>query len=256
MPVLNPLGTPPYDPLNTVLNAARVRLNDAIQSLGGDVLTNNQPFTQVMANIAWRRLQETLADLGYSRLRREAILTNCPVVASIDPASQVSVSWASYFDGVSYYSAPVLPQDLILPLRLWERPSGQNAEFAPMQNWLDGLPTRPKLGRNFVWEWREDAIYMPGALTVMDLRIRYAAYLPDFATVGETEWYDQPVSILRSLDPFAYYICSEAANARGDLDGSQFDAKAEATAKLIFNREVGMKERVNLRRIPRSGRGC
>lgn len=256
MPVTPPIGNPPYDTLNTVLNAARVRLNDAIQSLSGDVLQNTQPFTQVIANNAWRRLQETLANLGHSRLKRETILTNCPVAASVDPASQVSVSWASYFDGVSYYSAPVLPQDLILPLRLWERPSGQNAEFAPLENWLDGLPTRPKMGRNLIWEWREDAIWMPGAQTVMDLRIRYAAYLTDFATVGQTQWYNQPVPILRSLDALSYYICSEAANPRGDLDGSQFDSKAEAAAKLIFNREVGMKERVNLRRIPRSGRGC
>ena len=33
------MPTAPYDILNTVLNTARVRLSDAMQTLGGDVIT-------------------------------------------------------------------------------------------------------------------------------------------------------------------------------------------------------------------------
>jgi hypothetical protein len=53
-----PALTAPYDSLENVLNTARVRLNDAIQQLGGDIMKDSQPFTQQMANSAWRRLQE------------------------------------------------------------------------------------------------------------------------------------------------------------------------------------------------------
>ena len=35
----------PFDTVDTALNMARTRLNDAIASLSGDVLTNDQPFT-------------------------------------------------------------------------------------------------------------------------------------------------------------------------------------------------------------------
>ncbi|MGH9343303.1 MAG: hypothetical protein ACRD3Y_03105 [Bryobacteraceae bacterium] len=252
MPVLPPVQSAPYDTVSTVLDAARVRLNDAIASLGGDVLTNTQPFTQTIVLLAWRRLQEFLADLGIVRLTREAILTALPPVASLDPAIQAFLNWTNYFDGVNYWKVPLLPQDLLLPLRLWERLSGQNASFAPMDNWLDGLPAWSKTASNRIWEWREDSIYLPGASQTTDLRLRYAAYLPDFVTTPETEWYEQPVPIARVLDPLAYFICSEAANARGDVDGAVFDQKAEAAARRVFNREVRMKQRVNIRRIPRS----
>jgi hypothetical protein len=255
VPVLQPNNSAPYDIVNTVLNTARLRLNDAIQSLGGDVLTNMQPFTQQAVNTAWRRLQAALADLGFSRSTEEIVLTGLPVVANLDPASQVCLSWTNYFDGTNYFTAPVLPQDLILPLKLWERPSGVNATWGgPITNFLDGLPGGPKAGANFCWEWRNDAIYMPGSLCVVDLRIRYAAYLPDFITAGQTPWYSQPVPIMRSLDAFAYFICSEVAGPRGDLDAATFDTKAEAAVRQLFNREAAQKQRVNIRRIPRSAR--
>lgn len=243
---------PPYDTVETVLEVARVRLNDAIVSIGGEILTDTQPFTQTVVLIAWRRLQEYLAELGIVRLTREAILTGVTPVLSLDPATQVFLNWTTYFDGVNYNDAPILPQDLLLPLRLWERVTGQNAGFAPMDNWLDGLPAWGKTACNRIWEWREDSIFLPGALQTMDIRLRYAAYLPDFVTQGKTQWYNQPVPIARVLDPFAYFICSEMANARGDTDGAAFDQKAQAAAKRVFNREVRMKQRVNIRRIPRS----
>lgn len=249
----------PYDTVNAVLNIARVRLNDAIASIGGDVLQNTQPFTQTIAIAAWRRLQEFLAELGFARLTREAILTGlAPVNRSVasDPSSQVFLNWTTYYDGAVYNGAPVLPQDLLLPLKLWERATGTNAAFAPMENWLDGLPAWTKVGANRIWEWREESIYMPGALETVDIRLRYAAYLADFATTGEgpnqVVWYNQPVPIVRSSNALAFYICAETADARGDLDAGAFDQKAEAAARRIFNREVSLKQRVNIRRIARS----
>lgn len=252
MPILPPVTSAPYPNMSDVLNLARVRVNDAIESIGGDVLTDDQPFTQTMANAAWQRLQEFLANLGYARLTQETILTGVPPVASLDPASQVWMNWSQYFDGQNFWNAPVLPQDLILPLKIWERWTGQNAVFCPMQMWVDGIPTVPKQNMNLIWEWREDAIYMPGSQMTMDWRLRYAAFLPDFIDVGDVPWYNQPVSIMRSKDALAWYICSEVANPRGDLDGSVFDTKAEAAAKRIFNREVSQRQRVNVRRIGRS----
>ena len=63
---LPPPNLAPYHTLEGVLNTARVRLNDAIQQLSGDILKDSQPFTQQMANSAWLRLQQflELADLA------------------------------------------------------------------------------------------------------------------------------------------------------------------------------------------------
>ena len=44
----------PYDQLEVVLFSARVRLNDAIQSIYGDILTDLAAFTPQIVNNAWR----------------------------------------------------------------------------------------------------------------------------------------------------------------------------------------------------------
>lgn len=253
MPIIPPVLSPPYDSVNSILNLVRVRINDAIASLGGDILTDEQPFTQEMANAGWRTLQEFLANQGYTRSKQEIILSAIPPVTSIDPASQVSLTWSTYFNGTGYDvppTAPVLPQDMILPLRLWERYSSGNGNFIPMTQALDGLPTGPKLPCNGCWEWREDGIYMPGSTVTEDIRMRYLAYLPDFVTQGSIDWYNQPVPIMRCKNALAYFIAAEAAAPRADLDASSFTQQGEQAARLIFNREVQQKSRTTATRRP------
>lgn len=263
MPILPPSNTAIYDNLNSVMNLARVRMNDAIRSLGGEVMTNNAAFTQTAVNGAWRVMCEYLANLGYTRLIGDQVIGPLPRVANSDPAIQTWLSWSGYFDGANEYDSPALPSDFISPLKMWERQYGGNYPFPVhpnMENIVDGLPAQPKQGRNYVWEWREDAIYMPGSLTEMDIRVRYAKYLGDFVDTGDpvdgngTYWYNQLVPIARCQSPFAKFICYEVAAPRGDMDAGIFKAEAENEAKMIFNRDVKMKSRVNLRRQPRSGR--
>lgn len=231
------MATAPYDILDTVLNTARVRLNDAIASLAGDVLTDTQPFTQTMANAAWRRLQDLLANYGFQRLKQEKIFPAVPAVTSTDYGSQVFISWSEYFDGTGPQAAPLLPQDMIAPYDLWERVGGTTGNFSPMDQLLNGLPTVAKGPLNRVWEWREETVYMPGASGITDIRLRYAAYLGDFETVDTTEWYQQPVPIMRSLNSLAWFICSEMAKSRADLDAGEFDALAIDAARQIWNRD-------------------
>lgn len=272
MPIL-PVTPPtaslgPYDLVNDVLNTARVRLNDALENTyptSGKLLDNNQFFTLQAFNQGYRNLQEFLANLGFTRLRREIVLQGVPPVATMDPASQVSLSWNGYFNGVvtlgpeSDPQAPLLPNDLIIPLVMWERTSGSSAEFAePMRLFIDGLPTPPKLGCNRGWEWREDAIFMPGATMTLDIRVRYAAYLPDFVNEDGfgVQWYQQQVPIMRCQSALAWYLLAEVANGRTDIgiDPQVFIGRAEADAKKIYNRESILKQRTNVRRAPRSGR--
>lgn len=253
MPIIPPVITPPYDQLDSILNLVRVRCNDAIAALGGDILTDAQPFTQEMANAGWRTLQEYLANQGYTRCKQEVILGLVPPVATQDPASQTYISWAGCWNGTGLVippNAPVLPQDMILPLRLWERQSNGNGNFIPMGQILDGLPTGVKLPINGMWEWRQDAIYMPGSTITEDIRIRYAGFLPDFLTQGPTQWYEQPVPILRCKNALAYFIAAEAAAPRADLDAESFVQKGEEAANLIFNREVQQKQRTTATRRP------
>lgn len=272
MPIL-PIPPPanslaPYDLVNDVLNTARVRLNDALENTyptSGKLLDNNQFFTLQAFNQGYRNLQEFLANLGFTRLRREIILQSIPPVATTDPSAQVYLSWTGYFNGVQTLGpesdppAPLLPSDLIIPLVLWERRSGSNAEFAgPMSLFIDGLPTPSKHGWNHLWEWREDAIYMPGGTDTMDIRIRYAAYLPDFVNEDGfgVQWYQQQVPIMRCMSALAWFLLAEVCNGRTDIqiDPQIFIGRGEADAKKIYNRESILKQRTNVRRQPRSGR--
>ena len=230
----------PYDTINAVLNAARVRMNDAIQSIGGDVLTNAQPFTLVAVNSAWRVLQRTLAGLGYWTLEEETIITGLAAIVTADPATQVYIDWDGYYNGTATDPAKVLPDTLIEPLDCWEREATTTDEFQDMDLILDGLPRIPQVQGMRRWEFRANKLYMPGSLTDIDLLVRYSKFLADFTDPSVTP--TQPVPIVQCLDPFSNLICAEMSKARGDIDGQQFVTAAMAGCQLIALRN-GQAER-------------
>jgi len=276
---VNPtLPIPPADNLTTILNAARAYASDKLSSLyptGGKILDNTDAFSQQIVNNGWRKMQEQLADWGNTAFKQEVIFTGFPIItsanpgAAVDPAAQVYINWSGYFNGAVFVPSPpapaglALPADCTRPLKIWERPSGYNAPFPtePMGVALDGLPTYQKglwLGG---WEWRANAVYMPGSLLVEDLRMLYRRFLPDFADVSATSrWWQQPVDIPRCQEPFAWYICWALAAARGQGNADALPlitdmlARASDSLKLVMNVEIDAKQRVNTRRQSRSGR--
>lgn len=261
MPIIPPVSAAPYESVLISINTAKGRLNDRIETLaavGGSILGNNDSFSLQTVNNAWHAMQERLADLGYARLVSEAIISQLPIVDSVDPGSQVWLSWVGYFDGANLFELPALPSDLAHPLKIWERWSNQNAQFGvdPMEKILGGLPSIPKTSGNRIWEWRGDAIYMPGSQRIMDLRIRYAKFLPDFADISGTRWFNEPVTIMRASDALSWFICAEFAGSRGDNASAElFTAKGESAISRIMNYDVRADQSVNIRRQSRSGRG-
>lgn len=232
----------PYDTVTNVINAARVRLNDKVDTLvaiGGKIIGNTQPFSQQMVNDGWRKLQEFLADLLYTGIEQETTFINVPAAGSIDPIIQASLGYNQYFDGVSAFPAIFLPQTLIRPYDLWERPNGSAQQMTEMDLVVRGLPKVPKSNWNRLWEWRDDVVYLPGALVATDIAMRYAQYFADFVDQGTTPWYSLSVPIMRCLDAFADFICREAVVARGDMDAAvAFQTSAQANAHLIVNRDT------------------
>ena len=248
----------PLDPVYSILNAAKVRLNDAIpslQAISGRLLSNNSEFSQQVVNNAWRRLQEFCANRGLTLLKQEAIISQFPVAGSTDPSNFSWIDWTGCSDGANPYSSPTFPSDLIIPYKIWERSSSQGGAFAgPMELFVDGLPTFCSAIFHRCWEYRAGRIYFPGALQQTDFRLLYARYLGDFLDAGTVQWFEQPVPIPRSQDAFSLYVCAEIAQARSDMNESAWTERAEASARQLCNRDVSMKQRGTFRKRSRSGR--
>lgn len=265
MPIPPPTATVPFDTVDAAMNTARVRLNDCPLSLSGNLLSDTQPYTQTIYNDAWREFQRDLAQYGDPACTNEFISYSLPIVANIDPYTTVYLGQANYFDGVSFYSQPVvnlLPQDCICPLRIEERLGGSINLFNEMTPCDNGIPKGPKTTYLRYWEWRSagpgngNAIFMPGATVPRDVYVRYAAFLPDAVAnspIINTPWYQQPIPMLRVSDILAYYIAAEFAYSRGSEQAKAIANSFWADGKeqmrgYVNSTTMKIRQRINHRR--------
>lgn len=129
----------PLDVVMNAINAANTRLNgrvETLQAIGGQIIYNTWAFSQQVTNDAWRKLQNRLADLRYGALQSEVVFTAVGATGSTDPLTQASINFVQYFDGQNVQAAPVLPQNLIRPYFLTERPNGSGQLFTEMDEIL------------------------------------------------------------------------------------------------------------------------
>jgi hypothetical protein len=261
MPVLPITGSTPYDTVQTALLTARGRLNDRIEtvvSVSGKILDNPGALAQTWTNSAWRYMQLDLVNMGLKTLIGDDIIFGLPPCINFDPGSQTYISWTGCTDGTNFYTSPTLPAALSFPLHIQERPTGQNACFLwpYMEPMVDGLQSQPKSIYNLRWEWRGDAIWMPGATQSIDLRVRYAKLLPIFSDIGSLRWFDNQVPIVFASDALSWYIVAEILGARGDMDAAEaYRERGKSACRIIMNHDTKITQRANVRRIGRSGNG-
>ena len=257
MPIPPPPVSAPFDTVDSVLNLVRSKMLDTIGSLAGDILTDAQPFMQEYTNAGWRELQFFLATLGHSPFKMPFLGQGYPVVDETDPATWTSLSWTQFVNasgGIISTGIDLLPQNMILPLRVSERITGSQSRFNPMSMAQDQLPMPRKGPYNGWWIWENNVLYMPGSIYSMDLRMELSIYMPDFETAGNVLWYNQPVPIARAKTALAYFIAAEVDEAREEPAGT-FRAAGQQAARQIYNLEVSQKQRVPTQRRPYAGRG-
>lgn len=233
----------------------------------GDFFADSQNYVLPTINLAWRKLQKKLADRGHARLENTTVLSSFPVIANLDPAVEQYISWTGFFDGVTFWTpvtlagCPVLPQDFISPLHLDERQSVAGATptnpnlnvLRPMHPAANGLRSKQKGSWNRSFDWREDAIYFPGSILPMDVKARYAAYLPDIAP-GAT-FAATPVPILGCAESLANYSAAIFVTPRGSMLGPAFEAAGDAATAQITNSDAKLKQRASYSRIAWGSRG-
>lgn len=277
MPIPPP-GPQIYDAASTVLNATRLRLHErmpSLQAFSGTVLRETEPSTQQAFNNAYRKLQAVMAKGGSSTFEASIVIEGIPPVNSLalDPATECSLSWFGFNDGLNSTTTPALPSNLMTPLWMSERWNGSNLPFPSprrpnMTGQPDGLTKTIKVNWNRVWQWRGEVIYFPGSLQTMDFWIYYQAYLPDLVDVSTAPWFTQPVPIRRCQQALSYWSCrefcmSQSSDPQLDPDVRQqfiaavpfFEQKAmDATAELI-SPDKKRKQRLNYSRLPYANGG-
>lgn len=244
---LPPVTQAPYDTAEYVLDLARSIANDAALSLAGNLLADDQPYTYTLLNQAWRTLQRKLANSGYETLIKEVLLNDFTPIVTAEAGLQVYFNWTEYWNGSNVYETPVLPQDCIVPLRLWERTAGTVQQFVEMRPVNDGLPSISQASMFRYWDWRNDKVYMLGALQANDIRVRYCAYLAD---IVQQENGTTVVPIMRCADALANYIVWAFARARGSPLAGQFMTAGDDCTKQMLTYTSRKRQRGSHRRIP------
>ena len=120
------------------------------------------PITDAQAlgfvRLAYRDIARELAEKGHLNLRIEYDFTGTTTIAA----------GVTHLDSAS---TPPLPAWVLQVIRVWERPAG-TTNWQPMSQALDHLPMNLSLSTAFGWwEWRDQALRFPAALSAVDLRI-------------------------------------------------------------------------------------
>ena len=253
MPVVPPALGNPYPTVGLIFQFARQRVNDMLNTVDGDLLISGDdpaPYTQTMLTSAWRWYQAKCASAGVETMKKTIVLYGLPVQATQDAADEAYVTWLGCSDGVNQYDGPALPQDLIQPVSVRFRQSGQMNFCEPVEQATDGLPGYLRYD---VYDWRDDGMYFYAPQFVRDMKLQYAAYRPDLDATNEAAL----VPMMFCEDCLGARLGFEFANARkpGGAGATSLSSWSEkAFEEGAGSRTSRRRQRGNFKRIPYSGR--
>ena len=234
MPVV---GSSAYNTAGQITSLVRSLLNDSQGNLFTDAVL--LPY----ANSAYRKLQRALGNAGGGGFIQDDVLLVVAAITQTDTSLQVAITDAT---------APPnqLPTDLLVPLKMWERPNGSTQDFVEMVDLTrhGGLPSRAQDPTLSVWEWRADGIYFLGATQDTQIRLRYLKAYPDFTDATS------PVLIRNSQEALAYATAALAAWARGSPLAEKWDDAAVDAIEDLVAAAVRREQQSARRRRPFSAR--
>ena len=234
MPVV---GSSAYNTAGQITSLVRSLLNDSQGNLFTDSVL--LPY----ANSAYRKLQRALSNAGGGGFIQDDALLVVTAVTQTDTSLQVSLTDAT---------APPnqLPTDLLVPLKLWERPNGSAQDFVEMVDLTrhGGLPSRAQDLTLSIWEWRVDGIYFLGATQDTQVRLRYLKAYPDLADATS------PVLVRSAQEAIAYATAALAAWSRGSPLAAKWDDAASDAIEDLVIAAVRREQQSARRRRPFSAR--
>jgi hypothetical protein len=192
-------GNNVYPSIQTVLDLVRSLVLDdmagATSTVGeGQIYVDNMAVSVTLSNFFNSALREFCRELriigGPMLIRDNYLLLGLPPVNSSlglavpNPAVQCYVNGTGYFDGTAMHPTLLLPADFVTPIAVWERLNASNGAFQPMTQAVGALAGVNQVQRLGEFEWRGEALWMHGATTVRDMRLRYFGKLVNLYAKG------------------------------------------------------------------------
>lgn len=230
-------GSSAYSNLYIISALARALLNDQAGNVFTDAIL--LPFEQM----AYRRINKSLGNIQSSTYIKDNVLLVVPAVNPADPSVQVSITDST---------APPnqLPTDMLVPLKLWERPNLSSQNFDEMTELTDtgGLPSQPQAQQLIYWEWRVDGLYFIGATQDTQVRMRYQA-IP-----GDVTGPLANVLLRDGQNTMALLTAAMAALTRGSPLAANYKEQGDDALEAMKDSVIHQMQNVPRRRRPYSSR--
>lgn len=259
MPIVDPQpGSDVFYNTDDILNYARILINDTQGGLEGQLLRSDDPRTWTLLNLCYGRLANWLEDNNVeSAMYAEAVLSLPASAVYTDPSAQSRLGYDGFVDAAGFlYATPALPANLLQPLQLWQRSTGQNIPFGEMAQRLGGLGNSWNYGWSGGtygsvygnWEFRQNSIYiLGGAYQPTDIRIRYIPSLSVLMMPTQQNPTPPTIWFAKAGEALALMVAAESAEIRGASNGALLRAKADRELSIIANRSAKRENRAQTR---------
>lgn len=205
-----------YPTLQGICDLFRAQINDTFSNSSGSgtgqgggaglVMSNSNPDTLTFLNAACLDAFAELRNAGSPELILDNyLIEGLPALSGPDPTIQVGLSYAGFFNGTSWSNQWTLPIGLSRMLAVSQRQTGSGQDFAPCQHMPAGIPGILQGLLMYGWEMRQGVLWLNGATSEIDLRIRCRITFPPFlsAAASTINFSTAYVPILDSLNAIA-----------------------------------------------------
>lgn len=188
-----------------------------------------------LVELAQRRVHMALAVTGGSTGQfLTAAATDIPITA----VTQLTLDWTS--------STP-LPDDFIVPLKLWEKPTGSTDDNYTEMTKVERQAQRSQDDRLIEWWWENAQIQFIGATTARTIRLEYMKLVPAVTDLSAT------LPIPAEADCLVFFTAYLAALGRGSLEqANAVKVEADFALAVLSNLNQKSAQESATRRLPYS----
>lgn len=191
-------GSVRYPTLQGICDLFRTSINDTFSNNSGSgtgqgggaglIMPNTNPDLLTFLNAAVADTYAELRNVGSPELILDNyLLIGLPALTAPNPAIQVGLSYGGFFDGYMWHPDWKLPIGLSRMLAVNQRQTNTDQDFGPCQHFPAGIPGILQGLLMYGWEMRQGMLWLSGATSQIDLRLRCRITYPDFGSKAASQ---------------------------------------------------------------------